>query len=183
AHRFSAVTDRDTLVNQLVGQRLRVMAEKLCGGMMAPLLTHLLKAEALTPEERQELRHLIDELDRKNHNRDKPRWPGAAQHSLRLIGLAIVVVAAALAVIVLLVSRIYRRPALVHGLWVLVLLKLLSPPLVPLPVLPEPSRPVAEVPAPVEPDPLPEPQVARFEWADGVVEPLPHVPAMGLEAR
>jgi len=73
AHRFSAVTDRDTLVNQLVGQRLRVMAEKLCGGMMAPLLTHLLKAEALTPEERQELRHLIDELDRKNHNRDKRR--------------------------------------------------------------------------------------------------------------
>jgi BlaI family penicillinase repressor len=73
AHRFSAVTDRDTLVNQLVGQRLRVMAEKLCGGMMAPLLTHLLKAEALTPEERQELRQLIDELDCKNHNRDKRR--------------------------------------------------------------------------------------------------------------
>jgi predicted transcriptional regulator len=63
AHLFRAVTDRDTLV----GRRLRAMAEKLCGGLMAPLLTHLVRAETLTSEERQELRHLIDELDRQNH--------------------------------------------------------------------------------------------------------------------
>ena len=62
AHRFSARTDRDTLV----GHRLRVMAEKLCGGLMAPLLTHLVRAEALSGVERQELRDLIDKLDRKN---------------------------------------------------------------------------------------------------------------------
>ena len=61
AHRFRAVTDRDTLV----GRRLRAVAEKLCGGLMAPLLTHLVRAETLTPRERQELRSLIDELDRK----------------------------------------------------------------------------------------------------------------------
>lgn len=61
AHRFTPLTDRDTLV----GRRLRVMAEKLCGGMMAPLLTHLVRAEALTADERRELRQLIDELDRK----------------------------------------------------------------------------------------------------------------------
>jgi BlaI family transcriptional regulator, penicillinase repressor len=65
AHRFAARTDRDTLV----GHRLRVMAEKLCGGLMAPLLTHLVRAEALSAQERQELRDLIDKLDRKN----KPR--------------------------------------------------------------------------------------------------------------
>jgi predicted transcriptional regulator len=65
AHRFAARTDRDTLV----GHRLRAMAEKLCGGLMAPLLTHLVRAEALSSEERQELRDLIDKLDRKN----KPR--------------------------------------------------------------------------------------------------------------
>jgi BlaI family transcriptional regulator, penicillinase repressor len=65
AHTFSAVTDRDTLV----GHRLRVVAEKLCGGLMAPLLTHLVRAETLTPRERQELRTLIDELDRKNRKR------------------------------------------------------------------------------------------------------------------
>src|SRR5579871_5564844 len=62
AHRFRARTDRDTLV----GHRLRAMAEKLCGGLMAPLLTHLVRAEALTAKERQELRDLIDKMDRKN---------------------------------------------------------------------------------------------------------------------
>src|SRR5262245_21012029 len=61
AHLFTAATDRDALV----GQRLRVMAEKLCGGLMGPLLTHLVRAEALTAEERRELRALIDELERK----------------------------------------------------------------------------------------------------------------------
>jgi len=65
AHRFSARTDRDTLV----GHRLRAMAEKLCGGMMAPLLTHLVRAEALSSQERQALRDLIDKLDRKNKSR------------------------------------------------------------------------------------------------------------------
>jgi predicted transcriptional regulator len=62
AHKFQARTDRDTLV----GHRLRAMAEKLCGGLMAPLLTHLVRAEALSSQERQELRDLIDKLDRKN---------------------------------------------------------------------------------------------------------------------
>jgi predicted transcriptional regulator len=65
AHLFRARTDREALV----GRRLRAMAEQLCGGLMGPLLTHLVKAEALTPRERQELRELIDELDR----RKKPR--------------------------------------------------------------------------------------------------------------
>jgi predicted transcriptional regulator len=65
AHLFSALTDRDTLV----GQRLRLVAEKLTGGMMAPLLTHLVRAETLSSDERRELRTLIDELDRKNKSR------------------------------------------------------------------------------------------------------------------
>lgn len=67
AHTFRALTDRDTLV----GQRLRAMAEKLTGGLMTPLLTHLLRAEALTPKERQQLRALIDELDRRPPPRSK----------------------------------------------------------------------------------------------------------------
>jgi predicted transcriptional regulator len=65
AHRFSALTDRETLI----GDRLRGVAEKLTGGLMAPLLTHLVRAEALTKDERRELRQLIDELDRKNTKR------------------------------------------------------------------------------------------------------------------
>ena len=61
AHRFTALTNRETIV----GQRLRGVAEKLTGGLMAPLLTHLVKAETLSREEREQLRSLIDELDRK----------------------------------------------------------------------------------------------------------------------
>jgi beta-lactamase regulating signal transducer with metallopeptidase domain len=60
------------------------------------------------------------------------------------------------------VSRIVRRPALVHGLWLLALVKLVAPPLVPLPLLPDwrmrlpgaaPDRPVLvriERPEPAE---------------------------------
>ncbi len=61
AHQFTALTSRD----DLVGRRLRAMAEELTGGMMAPLLSHLVRAETLTPEERRELKNLIDGLDRK----------------------------------------------------------------------------------------------------------------------
>jgi BlaI family transcriptional regulator, penicillinase repressor len=56
AHQFVAVIGRDTLI----GRRLREMAEKLCGGSLTPLLTHLLRAERLSPAERQELRTLIE---------------------------------------------------------------------------------------------------------------------------
>lgn len=61
AHLFSARTSRDALV----GRRLRAMAEELTGGLMAPLLAHLVRAEALTAAERRELRELINELERK----------------------------------------------------------------------------------------------------------------------
>ena len=68
AHVFRARTDRDTLV----GRRLRAMAEKLCGGLMGPLLTHLVRAEALSSTEREELRSLIDQLDRRKKPRNAP---------------------------------------------------------------------------------------------------------------
>ena len=69
AHTIAAVTSRE----ELVGHRLRAMAEKLCGGMMAPLLTHLVKAEALTADERRELRALIEEQDRKTKSKRERR--------------------------------------------------------------------------------------------------------------
>jgi hypothetical protein len=40
------------------------MAEKLCGGSLTPLLTHLVEVERLTPQQRQALRDRLDELDR-----------------------------------------------------------------------------------------------------------------------
>ena len=61
-HVFSAVLRPE----DLIGRRLRAMAEKLCGGSLTPLLTHLVKAERLTTKQRQELRALIDELDEKS---------------------------------------------------------------------------------------------------------------------
>jgi BlaI family penicillinase repressor len=63
AHTFEALLARD----DLIGRRLQAMAEKLCGGSLTPLLTHLVRAKRLTARERHDLRTLIDELDRKKH--------------------------------------------------------------------------------------------------------------------
>ena len=55
-HVFAATVDRD----DLIGRRLRAVAEKLCGGSLTPLLTHLMSVERLSPKERDELRTLLD---------------------------------------------------------------------------------------------------------------------------
>ena len=55
-HVFTATVDRD----DLIGRRLRAVAEKLCGGSLTPLLTHLIVVERLSPQERQELRTVLD---------------------------------------------------------------------------------------------------------------------------
>jgi predicted transcriptional regulator len=62
AHAFAAAVGRD----DLIGRRLQAMAEQLCGGSLTPLLSHLVKARRLSARERQDLRDLIDELDKKN---------------------------------------------------------------------------------------------------------------------
>lgn len=54
-HIYSPSVDRDVLI----GRRLRAVAEELCGGSLTPLLTHLLDAERLSEEERQELRNFL----------------------------------------------------------------------------------------------------------------------------
>jgi BlaI family transcriptional regulator, penicillinase repressor len=60
-HVFQASIDRD----ELIGRRLRAVADSLCGGSLSPLLTHLVQGKGLSEEERRELRSLIDQLDRK----------------------------------------------------------------------------------------------------------------------
>src|SRR5262245_57048449 len=60
---------------------------------------------------------------------------GLAMVSLLAIGLANLLVAALLAVVAYAAGKLCRRPALVHCLWLLVLVKLVAPPLVPLPIL------------------------------------------------
>jgi predicted transcriptional regulator len=58
-HLFSAGIERD----EVIGRRLRDMADKLCEGSLAPVLSHLFKAKALTEQERRALRALIDDSD------------------------------------------------------------------------------------------------------------------------
>lgn len=58
-HVFSAVLDRD----QLIGRRLRSLAEMLCDGSLTPLLTHLVRANDLTEKDRLALRAIMDEVE------------------------------------------------------------------------------------------------------------------------
>ncbi len=69
AHVFRAVVDRD----ELIGRRLRSVAETLCGGSVTPLLTHLVRARKLSEQEREELRALIDGLEDEATRRGKRR--------------------------------------------------------------------------------------------------------------
>src|SRR3979411_28557 len=59
-HVFTAAIDRGELIGT---RRLRDMAEKLCGGSLAPILSHLARTKALTQTERQALRDLVDAPD------------------------------------------------------------------------------------------------------------------------
>jgi BlaI family transcriptional regulator, penicillinase repressor len=58
-HVFAAVLDRD----ELIGRRLRSLAEMLCDGSLTPLLTHLARANNLTDEDRLALRAIVEEPD------------------------------------------------------------------------------------------------------------------------
>lgn len=60
AHVFRAAVDRD----ELIRRRLRAVADTLCGGSLAPLLTTLVRGGPLSERERKELRALIDDPDR-----------------------------------------------------------------------------------------------------------------------
>ncbi len=49
---------------ELVGRRLRAVAESLCDGSFAHLMTHIVESKELTKRDREMLRSLIDELDK-----------------------------------------------------------------------------------------------------------------------
>jgi predicted transcriptional regulator len=58
-HVFEPAVDLD----ELIGRRIRSMAEKLCGGSLVPILSHLARSESLTEKERRALRELIEDSD------------------------------------------------------------------------------------------------------------------------
>src|SRR5687768_2591644 len=73
-HVFTPAVDRD----ELIGRRLRAVADKLCGGSLVPILSHLARATGLTEQQRRALRELIDPPDaggeaRKAREKDKDR--------------------------------------------------------------------------------------------------------------
>ena len=55
-HLFRATVARD----ELIGRRVRAVVDKLCGGSLVPLLSHLAEARELTDAERRALRELVE---------------------------------------------------------------------------------------------------------------------------
>src|SRR6266850_2949427 len=66
-HVFSPAVDRD----ELIGRRLKAVADKLCGGSLAPILSHLARAKKLSEAERKALRQLIDEPPKSKSDRSR----------------------------------------------------------------------------------------------------------------
>jgi predicted transcriptional regulator len=66
-HVFAATINRD----ELLGRRLRQVADKLCGGSWTPLLTHLVQADQLSAKERQALRQLIHDLEQPQGKKER----------------------------------------------------------------------------------------------------------------
>ena len=66
-HVFAAAVGRD----DLIGRRLRTLADKLCGRSLTPLLSHLIQSRPLSAAERRSLRTLIDELDAADRRRPR----------------------------------------------------------------------------------------------------------------
>lgn len=54
-HLFSAAVDRDALV----ARRVDAMVDKLCGGSLTPIVSHLLRNPKLSDEQRRQLRAMI----------------------------------------------------------------------------------------------------------------------------
>ena len=68
-HRFRATLDRDTLI----GRRLRAVAETLCEGSLTPILTHLVRTESLSDDDRRALRALVEQLGEGGTRRERGR--------------------------------------------------------------------------------------------------------------
>ena len=64
-HVFVAKIQRDDLVDR----RLEELAETLCDGSIAPLLTHAARNKRLTKKQRETLESLVEELHRKTRTR------------------------------------------------------------------------------------------------------------------
>ena len=60
-HVFRPAVSRE----ELIGQRLQNVVDKLCGGSLVPLLSQLTRVRRLTLKEREALRRLVEQLEDK----------------------------------------------------------------------------------------------------------------------
>ena len=68
-HVFEAVVDR----NELVGRRLKAVADSLCDGSISPLLIHLAKSEGLSEKQQRKLQSLIAQFKRESERNAGPK--------------------------------------------------------------------------------------------------------------
>ena len=66
-HTFAAAIER----SDLIGRQLQQTADKLAGGSLQPLLTHLVRTGRLSAEDRQSLRSLLDDLQQEGKKTGK----------------------------------------------------------------------------------------------------------------
>ena len=66
-HTFAATIEKI----DLIGRQLQQTADKLAGGSLQPLLTHLVSAGGLTADDRKALRTLLDDLNKENQRQTK----------------------------------------------------------------------------------------------------------------
>ena len=69
AYLYAATVERD----ELIGQRLRVLSERLCEGSVTPLLTQLAQHERLNKKQQAALLALMNELAADEEKEPKPR--------------------------------------------------------------------------------------------------------------
>ena len=85
------------------------------------------------------------------------------------VGLSNAVTATLLALVAAVAARLLRRPAVAHGLWILVLIKLITPPFISVPIAlpaePTPARETASFQLPSG--------FVSSEWTDSLTEPAP----------
>src|SRR6267143_1767152 len=62
---FRASVDRD----DLIGQQLETLVERMCGGSLQPLLSNLIRVKRLKPEELKDLLTLVVSLDKRSKSK------------------------------------------------------------------------------------------------------------------
>ena len=72
-HLFLPTLGRD----EFLGRELEVLVDKMCGGSLQPLLSHLIRSKGLTPQELSDLLALIEKLSRESRPEKRRPKKGA----------------------------------------------------------------------------------------------------------